>query len=186
MAKEPTHERYKLIGYTLLKVKITLGAVLLVLTSSAASHADWQYTKWGMTQEEVITASNNIAIPTNEAEREANRMAIGKALLVAPYISGQFEFQAFFIFEQQIPLPTVPYKLVQVRLKLRLDKNCDTLQQILAQKYGNPITKRIADNVIFIASWRDEAGGNELNLKEMYNDCTLVYSPLKAGDAAGL
>lgn len=71
-------------------------AILLILSPSL-SYADWQYTKWGMTMEEVVQASKGTANP--DPDTKAHSSSESESLLVAPFRAGFFESAARFMFE---------------------------------------------------------------------------------------
>lgn len=152
--------------------------VLIVLATSPA-HADWQFTKWGMTQEEVIAAGGPEIVSVEVGEREKQRVTGGAPTLKMRYESGRYEFNVYFIFGDR------DRKLMQVRSVLRRGGNCDALYQTLRQKYGEKnVIERLGRDVI-ISTWRDEEAGNEVALVQA-GECTIVYSPLSSSDTEGL
>ena len=108
---------------------LTLGAMLFLLLASAL-RADWQYTKWGMTEAEVVAASKGAAVPVPEAESKKWTSA---PRLSAPYNTGNFHFNAFF------SLDAVTHGLKEV--SLHLDGGFEpavALRNGLSEKYGKP------------------------------------------------
>ena len=81
----------------------------LVLVASPAA-ADWQWTKWGMTPEEVLKSSNGKASLTDENEIKkwspvqgvnGEMKIIYMALAKAPYDANGMNFRAVFLFSME-------------------------------------------------------------------------------------
>src|SRR6201996_4310901 len=74
-----------------------LGIVLAFTCCGAgAAKADWEYTKWGMTPEQVVSASKNMAKEGSDLRPDSDGNV---TKLVAPYQSGKFPFEAQFGFD---------------------------------------------------------------------------------------
>jgi hypothetical protein len=67
----------------------------LLLAAISAAHADWQYTRWGMTPEEVLTASNGQLKRCDPVACAAHKNKYGLPKLFGTYQSGEFKFSAF-------------------------------------------------------------------------------------------
>jgi hypothetical protein len=93
------------------------GLSMVILMCSPAL-ADWQYTKWGMTKEQVVEASKGQATPTGT-----------KGALVAPYEGGGYQFQASFGFDKTGGLSSVG-------LELKDGSHAIGLRNALLGKYG--------------------------------------------------
>ena len=93
--------------------------------------ADWQFTRWGMTPDEVSAAARPSVIqaPKHTLFDNADR------LLVMPYVAGEFAFQAEFFFSAK-----EPKGLYSVGLVLKSDQSCWTLESALKANYGLPDT----------------------------------------------
>ena len=76
-------------------LSIAVGALLIVFT--CAAFADWQYTKWGMTVDEVIDASGGKATKIDDSGRDSEDQ---KTMATAPFIAGDFVFEANFMFSR--------------------------------------------------------------------------------------
>jgi len=115
----------------------------LALVTARAS-ADWQYTKWGMTPEEVVAASNGLATEVSPEEKGKGGGALNdlentEVLLKAPHEAGRYKFTASFCFDK------VGHRLSAVQLildKERLSPLGVELLASLGQKYGTPVTKK--------------------------------------------
>jgi len=101
-------------------------------SGSAAAWADWQYTKWGMTEPQVIAASKGAAV----APKDVKGGRIGTVnLLSAPYRTGRYEFTAIFAFDG------VTRKLATVTLKVINPSDGYGVKSELMGKYGKPTTR---------------------------------------------
>lgn len=138
-----------------------------VLLAPACASADWQYTRWGMTKEEVAAASKGQLKPCDArcASVTTDNSAAG---LVGPYKSGEFNFDAFAMFDKRTG------KLVRVNLKL-LAGDGNALLGAVRLKYGEPAS-RLATDFISVHTWRDQ--GDEINIVRIGRDLTaLTYEP---------
>jgi hypothetical protein len=129
-----------------MKVKwVALVAALMLPTSAAA---DWQYTKWGMTPAEVITASDGVAV--SDPEKDGHSTDMHASLLTAPYAAAGFEFDARFLFSRGSNLLSI------VTLDLRDPTRCHDLMGALRSRYGEPTSEHLSE-VTAIQAWRGEA-----------------------------
>lgn len=115
--------------------RLAIASALLALTSSIA-HADWQYTRWGMTVEQVATASNGAMRPCTPNVCDGPSSAENKARLFGHYSSGQFEFTAFSLFDGN-------GRLARIYLRLEDPTKRWLLQDALSAKYGSHASKSI-------------------------------------------
>ena len=70
----------------------------------AQAKADWEYTKWGMTPQQVVSASKNLATESSDLHPDSDGNV---TKLVAPYQSGKFSFEAQFGFDAADRLASV-------------------------------------------------------------------------------
>lgn len=155
--------------------------VLACLLAGLASpaRADWQYTRWGMTPEAVIAASDHGAKP---ADLSTNELAPGARVRAeASYSFRDFGFRALFVFAGASP------KLSAVRLELTSGR-CDALLHALTGLYGEPDADFRSAGV-FTASWSDEERANWVDFRRSPSQsgtgaCVLRYSPLSGSDQA--
>lgn len=76
---------------------VIVGALLAL---AAPARADWQYTHWGMSVDEVVKASKGAAVPLESGDAQHVRPGVGaEARLKAPYKAGEYQFRAFFYFD---------------------------------------------------------------------------------------
>lgn len=153
--------------------------VLLLTFLPALAHADWQYTKWGMTPQEVIDASGGIAVPDPQSQGHSIKDDI--SLLTGPYQidsvnAGRFEFSAYFLFDKQTRT------LSRVSLRLKNPEQCNSLARELNDKYGTP---RVVGGLA--ALWTDESSNNRIQFLQIGKvDCSVLYTRLKGPVNKGL
>src|SRR3954470_17498702 len=108
----------------LVVVKIPLLGVVLALAGcggpagSPAAKAGWEYTKWGMTPQEVVSASKNLATPGTDLAPDGDGNV---SKLVAPYVSGKFSFRADFGFNAADRLASVTLVLDDKSAQMVMD-----------------------------------------------------------------
>ena len=151
-------------------------AVLLLVGYSAEALADWQYTKWGMTLEEVIAASDGKARKFADAGQDTDTERL-KA--IAPYSTGDFAFEAGFNFSRK------DGRLRSVRLKL-VEGDGLRLYAALVNRYGKPVSES-KSSVMQHARWLDKANNNTVVWFVIGADYfTVQYSPLIGESEKGL
>lgn len=111
----------------------------------ATAHANWQWTQWGMTGEEVRAAAPTKVVPTTPEERSANSMSDGSqiALLSGRYSAGDFKFIVYFLFNDN--------GLKCVSLKLADPSKSPALLSALIAKYGEG--KDLTDQYMIGRRW---------------------------------
>jgi hypothetical protein len=160
------------------KVSLILIASLCAVFSTGAS-ANWQYTRWGMTQEQVSVASGKTTLLAPE-EQSANSAAnsLETALLQAPYSSGQYQFDVIFSFDKS------KGTLAHVKLKLINTDRAVELLGSLRTKYGKPENEKSGD-VLSYATWY--SGGDQISYVSIGNSTVSVdYQPRITTDNSGL
>ena len=154
------------------------------------AYADWQFTKWGMTPEEVKEAAgdkykfylNTFVVPGTAAPDHIQ--------WDTSYTTGKFKFQASFYFKKNTN------KLYQIYLfplsielmKMDLSK-CRDLHSALISKYGVPIElpkNKATRNFV----WLDKERGNMikflLSVSPEFIVCNISYSRLLVKEIEGL
>src|SRR5581483_5006187 len=97
-----------------------LGIVLaLTCCGASAAKADWEYTRWGMTPQQVVSASKNLATENADLRPDSDGNV---TKLVAPYQSGNFSFEARFEFDAADRLAGVTLLLNEKSLCPDLEK----------------------------------------------------------------
>jgi hypothetical protein len=114
--------------------QILIGLLVIPIVWPVATSADWQYTHWNMTPEQVIAASQGTAQATSKQEHKNKRLGSETPLLKAKWISGELQFVAYFYFNSN--------KLTTVSLELQNPEHEATLVRSLKLKYGEPKSER--------------------------------------------
>jgi hypothetical protein len=120
-----------------------LAALGMLCPGAGTARADWEYTAWGMTAEEVLDASHGQAIPSFDRERDWEPF---RAELKAPYAWHGFAFTAYFLFGPR------DRQLSYVSLVMDHPQQCPRLNTLLRQIYGMPSID-IDKPVLHMASW---------------------------------
>lgn len=166
-------------------MKIWSAVSILALIIPTAAKADWQYTKWGMTPEQVIAASNGTAKPTAPATipmyqpiggPTQTEIAASGPSLRAPFTSGSREFDAEFAFKNG--------KLSEVTLSGVTGADCYSLEGDLEARYSVPFKTNPAGN---IHEWHDQLNNNNIMfLITAAPRCFLTYQPLSTENSSKL
>jgi hypothetical protein len=99
-----------------------------MMSVASPSYANWQFTTWGMTPSQIVTASHGAAVsvdPSTQSSIDGDRI-----LLQMPYNTGAFDFTANFAFDNSSQLD-------RVHLVLQSGSATD-LRAALVKKYGKP------------------------------------------------
>jgi hypothetical protein len=130
-------------------------AALATLAIAAPAHADWQWTKWGMTPEAVIAASDGKAAYDSK----------GWLSLPEPMVVQGCSFQVYFEFDDSKKLEAVG---------LRAEKDCySDLVIALTSIYGVPVSSNENSQI-----FADPAKGNRISIIGVYGTTTIKYRPL--------
>jgi len=142
-----------------------------LMTSGNSARADWQYTKWGMTLDEVIKASNGAAhAPFINGYVVPGQTADHHVGLAATYKTGRFLFVAFFFFDNN-------NHLVEVRLCDGMGITYSDLLETLQEIYG------FGQNGHY---WVDKENNTTIGLFSIESMTTIIYSPLHPSQHKGL
>lgn len=142
-------------------------AYAALLVSPAA--ADWQYTRWGMTPQQVIAASKGAARQNANVAVDTGTHRDERALLDAPYSAGRMSFRVQFFFSN------ANRRLVKVRLVLVGGADCSDVRADLMNVYGSPLSQAAG----VVVRWRDTKRRNTVTLANWGGGgCHLEYEPL--------
>ena len=168
------------------------GIVLaLVCCGASAAKADWEYTKWGMTPQQVISASKNLTRESSDLHPDSDGNI---TKLVAPYQSGRFSFEAQFGFDATDRLSSVTLVLKDKSAGMDMDmgadmKNmdkgrCHDLQVSVKTAYGPPQGGGSAHMQYSIDTWQDQNNKNKVTYTVLDGvGCYVQYSAIKAARA---
>jgi len=168
------------------------GIVLaLVCCAASAAKADWEYTKWGMTPQQVISASKNLTRESSDLHPDSDGNI---TKLVAPYQSGKFSFEAQFGFDATDRLSSVTLVLKDKSAGMDMDmgadmKNmdkgrCHDLQVSVKTAYGPPQGGGSAHMQYSIDTWQDQNNKNKVTYTVLDGvGCYVQYSAMKSAAA---
>ena len=177
-------------------LKSTLDEAFLICSSAAKAaweytkKPDWEYTKWGMTPQQVVSASKNLATEASDLRPDSDGNV---TKLVAPYQSGKFSFEAQFGFDVTDRLASVTLVLNDKSAGMDMDMGADTnmdqgvcydLLVSVNTAYGPPQGGGTADMLYRIETWQDQKNKN--NVKYTVLDgtgCYVQYSAIKSAAA---
>jgi len=148
-----------------------------------AAQADWQFTKWGMTLDQVLTASKGAVhkVPYDHGKNvwDIDRGAEGTLSQAG------IAYRTEFYFDSRGTLQIVrqtPADLSQ----------CPAVQKAAEAKYGKPVdTPQFGKSVLISAEyWPDKTAKNAVRytattLMGRYMGCFLSFVPLEVADSKG-
>jgi hypothetical protein len=140
------------------------GALLAVAAGPAA--ADWYYTRWGMTPEEVVAASNGAVRLGPPPEGKTYQNLTGRAL--GTFRGAGANFHAFFHFDANGGLAKVALE--------RIDgAACAELHAVLQRDLGRPMSSN-RQSFATIEAWNDPGRGNIVRYIQVGElPCTITY-----------
>ena len=167
-------------------------ALALVSCGASAVKADWEYTKWGMTPQQVVSASNNLATEGSDLRPDSDGNV---TKLVAPYQSGKFSFEAQFGFDAADRLSSVTLVLndksagmdmdMGADMNMNMDQGvCHDLQGSVKTAYGPPQGGGSAHMQYSIETWQDQKNKNNVTYTVLDGvGCYVQYSAIKSAGA---
>jgi hypothetical protein len=172
------------------------GIVLaLACCAASAAKADWEYTKWGMTPQQVVSASKNLAKEGSDLHPDSDGNV---TKLVAPYQSGKFSFEAQFGFDAADRLSSVTLVLkdksagkdmmdmdMGADMNMNMDQGtCHALQASVKTAYGPPQGGGSAHMLYGIQTWQDQKSKNNVTYTVLNGvGCYVQYSAIKPAGA---
>lgn len=156
--------------------KFSLATVAFAF-AAASAHADWQYTHWGMSKDQVLLAANGALSPTST--RDPGNPYVG---LRGTYATSDHSFDASLYFD-------AGDALASVMLSQRTAQECAKTLADLQSKYGTAqdVTTRRGPLQLI---WSGAASGNRVRYSGIARAdpppvhdghevaCTIVYAPL--------
>lgn len=133
------------------------------------AHAEWEYTEWGMSPDEVVAAATTQGIDVDWVHEASPLPSGGTKLLVSEHRAAGHLFDVDFIFQDD--------RLNVVGLSSSTPERCGELARALVQTYGEPeFQERIYSATNY--RWRDVESGNVIQLLDMGGRaCRIVYRP---------
>ena len=161
-------------------------ALPLLFISVSSGHADWQYTKWHQSFED-LSRVGDVEASDDEMQNAGNMVAP----LKARYSAAGIETTAYFYFDSN----NMEAGLVEVGLDVQDQDDCASVVGILDKSYGNPNSKSdfVKDQVFFeFRVWRKVSSGDDVIFQGLispivigYVSCDVVYQPPGVPGAAG-
>ena len=165
-------------------------AFALVSCGASAAKANWEYTKWGMTPEQVVSAAKNLTRKSSDPHPDSDGNV---TKLVAPYRSGKFSFEAQFGFDAADRLSSVTLvlndKSAGMDMDMGADMNmdhggCHDLQVSVKTTYGPRQGGGSAHMQYSIETWRDQKNKNNVTYTVLDGvGCYVQYSAIKSAGA---
>ncbi len=147
---------------------ITIAAVVGM---ASPSWADWQFTRWGMTPEQVEAASGGRAPMVPPQVSEA-----GTVFNIGPYSSGDHSFTAKYSYKSR--------RLSAITLEM--NSSCGSLKDDLKTRYGNPLADDSLRSMGETSRWIDTKRNNAILMLDFLGSCYLIYSEAKSSSREGL
>lgn len=102
-------DQNRLFYGVILRMKMLLSIFLYLLLIVSPATADWQWTKWGMTAQQVIISSKGTAKAVPPEEISRNSVSDGQIVVMIPkvrsnYSANGFQFSAYFMFDAKTEL----------------------------------------------------------------------------------
>jgi len=150
------------------------------LSMTAAAHAGWQQTKWGMTESQVIKAVPGVEITITDPPSGGPPVRG----VHAPYSASGIKMTALFKFEMGA--------LKTVSLTPESFADCELIKDPLLAKYGRPETDQndqVRGSSMLTWRWKDAVGENSIEYKFMSIMgsilCSVKYESLDAAENNG-
>jgi hypothetical protein len=172
-------------------LKSTLDEAFLICSSAAKAaweytkKPDWEYTKWGMTPQQVVSASKNLATEASDLRPDSDGNV---TKLIAPYQSGKFSFEAQFGFDATDRLASVTLVLndKSAGMDMGADTNmdhgvCYDLLVSVNTAYGPPQGGGSVHMQYSIETWQDQKNKNHVTYTVLDGvGCYVQYSAIKS------
>jgi hypothetical protein len=165
-------------------------ALALVCCGASAANADWEYTKWGMTPQQVVSAAKNRTRKSSDLHPDSDGNV---TKLVAPYQSGKFSFEAQLGFDAADRLSSVTLvlndKSAGMDMGMGADMNmdqgvCHDLQVSVKTAHGPPQGGGSAHMQYSIETWQDQKNKNNVTYTVLDGvGCYVQYSAIKSAGA---
>lgn len=150
-----------------------MAAFALAAAWASPAAANWQYTTWEMSPEQVIAASGGQA----RAASAGGDLTVGSTKgAEGTFTAADRIFNVRFYFAEQ--------KLRKVTLSLHGVGTCNQTNQDMQAIYGAPI--EVQGGMVATAVWLDRVHGNRVKMIQTLDYCQIDYSPLASAAASHL
>ena len=153
------------------RVIMSLAAIVFLAVSTGAQ-AHWQYTRWGMTPDQVVIAARGAvqrADPKSDAE-----MPFGVKEAAGTYAAGNRSMKASFWFKEG--------RLSQVDLSSDNQDDCYSVKRDLDALYLSPNSTSAMSTI-----WIDEIKGNHIQYVNWGTlGCQIFYAVVQNSKSTGL
>jgi len=145
------------------------------------SRADWEYTTYGMTADEIVAASAGKAWKLSGAEQQNMSTAFATAIAASTHETGPFNFAVIFFADKG------GSQLGTVRLNLKSQDEFQTRAQVeelrnaLTGKYGQPLGNQVEQSQFFTTTqwnWQGESDNILLKYLDGINSAWVEYTQL--------
>lgn len=144
---------------------------MIALGQPRTGRADWAYTEWGMSLDEVIAASPVKLTPLDEKVQAQTREYISDgrsaAMLAGWHVEGAYTYLALFYFDLETR------RLVSVSLDLKTMALADQLLRELTEAHGAPVESTELMPDFFSRVWEEE--DNRIVFLRTFNTAKLNY-----------
>lgn len=166
---------------------------IILLAFTLPAHADWQFTWWGMSPEDVIAAgkTKTARLSTAVGAKSWSIEGVGEALVSGKYATEQFRFTVHYLFRSK--------KLTAVKLTPEPVTEGVNVAAQLGLVYGR-VTEQNEEwdpsrtCLRIHRAWRDEAGGNVVQFNDYHcipqagglHFSSIMYEPIVTKGSSGL
>lgn len=156
-------------------------ALVLSIQLSTPAAADWEFTRWGMTVEQVQAASGNTLDTIPEYRRPGMRIGATLPILEGVFKAGAFRFYVNYHFDAQGMLELVDLQPDNYTIGREIES-------ALLARYGRPIVDKSGGSCAACYEWQDLERGNVVNFYRTpsINSIRLRYTRLDAAAARKL
>ena len=146
--------------------------LIAIMLWSIPAHADWQYTRWGMTANQVVEASKGRAL---EIPSDRQRYRGGVTLLESSYSASGIDFRTIFTFDNS-------QKLHSIILEPKSFNDCGKIQTLVLSNYGPAIHQDRSGSMMHY-QWVDREKSNFIRFSwdDRISICVFSYERLGSG-----
>lgn len=136
--------------YKLRSTALACCGVSAIILGATPVEAHWQYTRWGMSREEVISASKGTAHAPSQSDKYYKNELIH--LLDSTHNAKDLTFNVKFLFDQR-------KRLARVKLEPLDMGRCPSLRELLSDSYGSAYFRESSSTDTTV-KWRDKKNKN--------------------------